>query len=116
MKRLLQFRRYRTVIPGILFIVACLELFIAYSQYRFAERQEYVESLMFAREYVNGYVYVYTVVPTKDVYQVIEVIRDAELPALAVPSQTQIGQWLIIAPSFGEFQNMDEACRLLPRP
>lgn len=109
MRRLMNPRVFRRLVAIVLPLVACLELFIAYSQYRFAERQEYVESLMFAREYINGYVYVYTVAEPEGVELIVERIRDAELPALAVPSQYEQGRWLIIAPSFGEFQNIDEA-------
>jgi hypothetical protein len=68
-----------------------------------AEAQTKMETLMFVREYINGFVYLYDIVTAEKVFPTLKDIRRVGLPAISVPSQYSGKHWLIITHSFGNF-------------
>ena len=109
------------------FIIAGVALYVAYLQYQqaetqgemarvqteiakhqeeIAETQESVDLLMFVREYVNGFVYLYDVVARDSAVGRVKEIRRVGLPAIAVPSQYGATVWLVVSQSFGNFPDL----------
>lgn len=82
---------------------------IASQQQEMASIQESVDLLMFVREYINGFVYLYDVVTADEVDVSIKEIRRVGLPAIAVPSQYSVEHWLIITHALGHFSDLTNA-------
>lgn len=101
---------WRAALTLILFVIACFEASMAYTNYQYAKRQANIEALVFTRENINGYTFLYGQFHINEVFTQLSLIRDARLPAIAVPSQYgDENQWLIIAPSFGNFRSQSDA-------
>lgn len=67
--------------------------------------------LQFIGEYIDGYVYLYDIVPPESIEYKIKEIRRVGLPAIAVPSQYSHKDWLIITHSIGRFTDYENAKR-----
>lgn len=76
-------------------------------QTEMAAVQESIDLLLFVREYINGFVYLYDIVSIDSVKSRVFEIRGVGLPAVAAPSQYSNDHWVIISHSLGRFP--DEA-------
>ncbi len=101
----------QAVIALLVLVLTIVQVHQTFRQKKISETQVSLDMIMFVREYINGYVYLYDEVLPRDVDRSIKEIRRAGLPALAVPSQYSADHYLIITHSFGNFSDFKTAER-----
>jgi hypothetical protein len=90
-------------------LIALIAVTISIQQFRQDRVQAGMASILFTREYLNGYVYLYDLVEREAVVENVRDLRKVGLPAIAVPSQYSPDYWLVVSHTFGHFSSPEAA-------